>query len=224
MSVLRVRQYSNVAGLGLLVYDTLLTWEGEIEFIWTNPDGLITSCYAVSRYLVLAAQIVNAVFACAIAPKQPVNCVQWIVFQVITMMVAFWNLELVMMIRVFALYERNRSLGVLLIVWFLLSRALNLWTISEALKEAKVDSFCIPLKTPESSKWFGLNVVVNLGLLWILTARKYRRAVQERWSQYPLVRLVMRENSWVFLLLTGTVVGLLSYSLNVQQIDHIALG
>lgn len=40
-----------VVGLGLLAYDYLLTFSGEVEFIWGKPFSPVTLIFAITRYL-----------------------------------------------------------------------------------------------------------------------------------------------------------------------------
>jgi hypothetical protein len=57
---------------------------------------------------------------------------------------------------VFALYEKRHILGSFLAIWFLLSRAMNIWNGVEAFNVLETDEFCILKGTPDSSKWFRL--------------------------------------------------------------------
>lgn len=100
---------------------------------------------------------------------------------------------------------------------------LNLWNGIKGVTEVETDLFCIPKQMPNSTKWFGCvysdslsqgaygakhssTVVINQCLLWVLTFHKYRNAVKGGWSKHPIIRVVMRDNSWACIIMSGDVV------------------
>ncbi|KXN84547.1 hypothetical protein AN958_12333 [Leucoagaricus sp. SymC.cos] len=213
-----------VAGLAILVYDHLLNWDQELECVWKHRHWFITTCFFVSRYVALAGQTINVVFSSTFASgdgaENVENCFPWTTLQFITVLVLRGNMEIFMMAQVFALYERNRLLGIILALWFLLSRAIDIYSCLDAIN-GETDKFCIPKKSPDSALWFSAAMVFNQSLLWYLTFRKYRRAVNEGWSTYPVIRLVFRDNSWVVMAIGGVIVATLPYTFYVQQLDHV---
>jgi hypothetical protein len=53
---------------------------------------------------------------------------------------------------------------------------------------------------------FSVIVIFNQLALWMLTCWKYyRHTTNRRWPVPPLIQLVMRDNTWTFLVLTGAV-------------------
>ncbi|KAF9447267.1 hypothetical protein P691DRAFT_645240, partial [Macrolepiota fuliginosa MF-IS2] len=217
-----LRQSRTVAGLALLAYDQILTWEQEVRYIWRDPEVFLKSSFFLSRYLALVIQIINIIHSSSsVLQRHGWNCLLWFSFQTFTTSLLLCNLELVMMIRVYALYDRTRLMGTLLALWFTLSRILNIWNGVQSVGAIETDSFCIIKETPNSSKWFSLTTVTNQFLLWALTYYKYRDAVKGGWSKHPIIRVVMRDNSWVFIVLAGIFISLLPYSLYVDQVAHI---
>ncbi|KAF9444302.1 hypothetical protein P691DRAFT_712088 [Macrolepiota fuliginosa MF-IS2] len=222
MSEVQIRQYCNVAGLAVLVYDQILTWEQELQYIWLDSEIFLKSSFFLSRYLAPTIQIINIIHSSPpVLERRRGKCFPWFAFQIFSTCMLLWNMEVVMMIRVYALYDRARLMGTLLVLWFTFSRILNFWNGIDAMENMEADRFCIIKKTPDGSKWFSLTIIVNQFLLWALTYYKYRDAVKEGWSRHPIVRVVMRDNSWVFITFTGILVSLLPYSFYVQQVGHI---
>lgn len=126
-----------------------------------------------------------------------------------------------MMVRVFALYDRKPMLGSFLALWFFLSRGLNVWNGLESLRGMETDHFCIMKGTPDSSKWFSLTILTNQLLLWVLILKKYRSTQKDGWSMPPVLRVVMRDSSWVLILITGFLIATLPYAVFVQELGHI---
>ncbi|KAF5345388.1 hypothetical protein D9756_010988 [Leucocoprinus leucothites] len=221
MSEIYIRQSCDVAGLALLLYELFLTWDQEYQCIWRNSDWFTTSSFVLSRYLAPVIQIINTVYSFLLLQRPDANCFHWFIFQTYTVLILLGNLELVMMVRVFALYERKPMFGFLLTLWFFSSRGLNVWNGLESLRDMEIEPFCIPNRTPDSSKWFGLTILTNQLLLWLLTLKKYRSAKKYRWSIPPVLRRVMRDSSWILALLTGLSISLLPYALFVQRVGNM---
>ncbi|KAF9454471.1 hypothetical protein P691DRAFT_808614 [Macrolepiota fuliginosa MF-IS2] len=219
LNEVQIRQYWNVAGLAVLVYDQILTWEQEVQYIWLSSEVFIKFSYFLSRYLALTIQIVGVIHSSfPVLQKRRGNCIPWLAFQTFGAELLLWNLELGMMIRVYALYDRARLMGTLLTLWFTFSGIFNFWNGISAMTDIETDLFCIIAETPNSSKWFSLTIAVNQCLLWALTFHKYRSAVKEGWARHPIIRVVIRDNSWVFLTFSGLLAFLLPYSLYIHQV------
>ncbi|KAJ3556111.1 hypothetical protein NP233_g12053 [Leucocoprinus birnbaumii] len=166
-------------------------------------------------------QIMSTIHSFTIASKPSTDCRPWFLFRMSIILVLLWNMEFVMMLRVFALYERKPILGFCLALWFLVSRALNIWNGVDAMNDIKPDPLCNIRETPESSMWFSLTIIVNQLLLWLLTMDKYRNAQKAQWSMPPLLRIVMRDSSWVFVVLTALLSLMLPYAFYIERLDHL---
>ncbi|KAJ3561344.1 hypothetical protein NP233_g10250 [Leucocoprinus birnbaumii] len=112
---------------------------------------------------------------------------------------------------VYALYEKDRLVGLCLLAWFLISRATNIWIFIVIPPNMRANLFCISQHTVKESNQlrsvlFGaIGVFGNQSLLWLLTYRRYRYFKRPGWSDNPILRLVMKENSWSFVMLTGKI-------------------
>ncbi|KXN81066.1 hypothetical protein AN958_06139 [Leucoagaricus sp. SymC.cos] len=183
----------------------------------------IKATFVLSRYFALLGQIVNVVFSNPTIVQQKLNgnCLPWFKFQMGVLNILIWNMELVMMIRVYALYGCSIWLGVFLGLWFLSCRAFNVWCLQRAASQIRTDANCILEKSPDTVRWLSLIVFVNQAGLWFLSYHKYQTARREGWSAGPLVRLVMRDNCWAFLTVAGLLFSLMPYDIFIKQRGHI---
>ncbi|EDR13479.1 uncharacterized protein LACBIDRAFT_308451 [Laccaria bicolor S238N-H82] len=105
----------DVAAAMLLVYDCSLTLGMEIEFVWSSPWGFMTGLYIVQRYLPFC----DAIFLW-LPPQLAVNIDPGGCHIVDTirgwLMIFGWILsESILTLRVWAVWKRDRHMGVFLI-------------------------------------------------------------------------------------------------------------
>ncbi|KAF5345579.1 hypothetical protein D9756_011036 [Leucocoprinus leucothites] len=210
------------AGLALLLYEHILTWQEEVQYIWRQSTWLIKISFLISRYFALAGHIVNVVYSSPpFLQRLNGNCLPWFKFQMAVPMVLLFNMEFIMMTRVYALYNCRLWVGVTLGIWYLFCRAYNAWSLPIAFSQIETDIHCVPRRTPDNSRWFCLLVVLNQAIFWYLGYWKYRSAVRDGWSNHPLIRLVIRDNSLAFLLLAGLLTTTSQYDFYVKQQGHV---
>lgn len=83
--------------------------DDEITLIWRSADTIPKFLYFVSRYLGLAVQ------ACLAFTLFPAYCVNFMVFNTATLFVLMLSVELSLMLRLYALYGRNRIVFYILV-------------------------------------------------------------------------------------------------------------
>ncbi|KAF7762307.1 hypothetical protein Agabi119p4_8900 [Agaricus bisporus var. burnettii] len=225
MSAAQIRQYTNIAGLVLLVYDQVITWDKEVNRIWRrSSDWVLKIMFFLARYCALATQIINLVATHPyILEKQVMSCHKWFGFQTSAIGLLLLNLQLILMLRVYALYERSKKVAGFLLCWFLVYTTLLLLIGYDSVPVLKLDSNCIMVESPDSRRTLSFSVLCILDqcILWGLTANKYRDALRCGWSTNPILRIVMRDTSWSFLAICCLFISTVPYSLMVKQVGHI---
>ncbi|KAJ7260582.1 hypothetical protein C8J57DRAFT_478177 [Mycena rebaudengoi] len=106
--------------LGLVIpcYDHTLTLSEEIQYIWRRPKRPSSYWFFLNRYLALSTNIINTIFTfrSTISPFRSTDPQMSHVFtrpkiMVILQMVVIY---LILALRVFAMYNRNKSMGMFL--------------------------------------------------------------------------------------------------------------
>ncbi|KAF5348114.1 hypothetical protein D9756_010765 [Leucocoprinus leucothites] len=93
-------------------------------------------------------------------------------------------------------------------------------TAQPTMQQVELDGECLIKKRPPAAHWSIPLTFINQSVFWSLTYRKYRSAIQEGWSDNPLLQLVMRDNSAVFL---GLLFSLIPCEVFIQQAIHSAI-
>ncbi|KAF9063165.1 hypothetical protein BDP27DRAFT_1405910 [Rhodocollybia butyracea] len=132
-----VRIGASVLGLVAIGCDFILTRRGEAQYIWTKPlrVTVVRCLFILIRYLPIAIHIIGLIFAArGYIGTQPVPeeyCMDILVIEIIASYIMLVLLEVVLMLRVFALYDRSRTIGIFLVAVLVSRIAGSVYTIEE---------------------------------------------------------------------------------------------
>ncbi|EGN91710.1 hypothetical protein SERLA73DRAFT_192123 [Serpula lacrymans var. lacrymans S7.3] len=154
--------YVGLAGFTLLVWDHLITFADEVEFIWQGRKGALVYLFLLNRYMTPLGFIVNLVAYLSTWPQN--RCTHFVRYEGAMTLLGIQIVALMMLLRVYAMYPDNKSLVGLLVLIFLA------WTGVNALLLAKASSVLheglssctmvfdpgMPFHIASSSAWFPL--------------------------------------------------------------------
>ncbi|KAE9394004.1 hypothetical protein BT96DRAFT_923756 [Gymnopus androsaceus JB14] len=122
---MQARLIPSVLGLVVTSCDSLLTRHKELEYVWKRPLQLtfVRCLFILARYLALLIHIGNIVLASILSIRflghqQPTDdaCIIWFNFQTASCYSMVLILELILSIRVFALYKQSLKMGLFLLI------------------------------------------------------------------------------------------------------------
>ncbi|TFK44270.1 hypothetical protein BDQ12DRAFT_672680 [Crucibulum laeve] len=194
-----------VASLTFLLYEITITFDDEVDIIWAKPNkSWIKWQFLFTRYFALAVQLVNRSIEMAINSDSVMltgSLKDWYICQVFVGSILITAVELVLMARVYALYNKNIwigiGFGVLLcgeVVTMIVGVILNI----------PGDGFQVDtllLRSPDSFTYVGISAAVSQITILILTLIKYRAAVRGGWSRLPILQLMVRDGTVAFFVL-----------------------
>ncbi|KAJ3787103.1 hypothetical protein GGU10DRAFT_386128 [Lentinula aff. detonsa] len=108
----QVSRYNMLALSILYIYDFVITFDREFEYIWKHPKSLLSVLFLLNRYLALIAAVLPDYNA--YLDKHGKN---WFNFQSGVAIVHLTIIEAILVIRVWAIYERNFKILVTLVVF-----------------------------------------------------------------------------------------------------------
>jgi len=191
-----------VGSLAFLSYEFCITLDDEVETIWLKPNcSWIKWQFLFIRYFSLASQIINralegAVFAHSKLSMHSLR--NWYTCQVVIGSILMTAVEVVLIARVFALYNRNFWVG-LIFVALLLGEASTLITgIMMSLPGLDFDLNNFLISSPMSFVYFGTAALVSQSTILVLTLMKYRSAFRDGWANAPIMQLMVRDGTMAF--------------------------
>ncbi|KAG6374060.1 hypothetical protein JVT61DRAFT_4701 [Boletus reticuloceps] len=192
--------YHSFASLTFLVWDSFVTLDDEVQYIWIMRNkSPFKWGYFFLRYGVILAHITHNILVESLAngSNPPILCRLWIAYIIAFTQSIQTTLELVLASRVFALYNRSKRIAFVLLILILTEvggSVRSLWVGHDS----GFYGTCL-LVSPDKSAMDQsiLGFIVHCTLIG-LTLFKYYFALRAGWGRTPLVSLVVRDNTTVY--------------------------
>ncbi|ETW81185.1 hypothetical protein HETIRDRAFT_459587 [Heterobasidion irregulare TC 32-1] len=196
---------SAIASLAFLVWDIIITLGDEVDTIWPKRNTNWTKwLFLFVRYFAVATQIAELFVGTEIAAALPYtmrSCVAWYIFQEVATQLLITSVEVILMVRVHAMYERNRTITLVLLVLFVAEIVAMLATLVLVIPDVQFDDICVVTHTPTTLIFFALAFILFETLLFGLTLFKFVQAVRTGWGHTPVMALLARDGTWAFALI-----------------------
>ncbi|GLB39415.1 hypothetical protein LshimejAT787_0605770 [Lyophyllum shimeji] len=196
-----VRTCSSIAALTVLIWDSLINFEDEYEHIWQLHTGLAKRIYIFSRYYGICWHIIDC--AAMLGPlasigTRPLICAIWHGSKLFTGLWLLVALEVVLAIRLYALYCKDRSIGIFLAVLLGTGLAVTVTCYVRTTRRVQFDEACLLRKTPYEYVYFSTFCFMRHALLWTLTMHKRNVGRLGHLHRAPIVHLMLRDGAWIF--------------------------
>ncbi|KAH8103543.1 hypothetical protein BXZ70DRAFT_1005942 [Cristinia sonorae] len=186
-------RYAEAAASVIIVYDHLITLHSEIELIWRASWSLGKCLFLLNRYYTLSVMVFNNYGT------------HWVHWQGADGVIAFTFGELILQLRLYALYAQNKAILVVMVITFIggLAASTTLMVLS-MIKITAIShlvpglSFCIPLNSPKTFYAFWIPVLLSETVLCVLALWRglqsyfQLRGIQR--STYSLFDILIRDS------------------------------
>ncbi|KAF4616866.1 hypothetical protein D9613_008913 [Agrocybe pediades] len=219
----------------------LATLSQEIHYIWRRPFSFVRAVYIFSKYFGLIAQRSvllrhagrrlrnddvtpfmtwqNKHLWLVLSPfstpgVQRSVCQRWFAFQLVSSLGYLALLDLILMLRLYALYRKDVRIAIFLAVCFSGLLIIELVFAPSAMYSVPYDPICNALESPTSFAFFGGAVwVVHLSMA-ALTAAKWNLTVMG----IPIAKMVARDRAWSLSLIVVVFAVIVPYSATLKSI------
>ncbi|TFK44836.1 hypothetical protein BDQ12DRAFT_673655 [Crucibulum laeve] len=211
-------QGASYAGLAFTSWEVLITLPEEADYIWIYPLRLtlIKSLYLFCRYFALLVQIANTMFARLLEARYPVpssTCKLWLMYQAFVTYSLLGAVDIILMIRVYAFYNRNRRIGIILLLLLLCRVVLSGLSAAMTIPDQQFNSACLSNKMPGVVLYcFAIGEITLQTALLVMTFGKQICATSQGWARTPLVSLLCRDGSTVYTITCSVLVGTILYA------------
>jgi len=167
--------HSEVAAVTILTYDILINFGDEVELIWKNTWTPAKWMYIVARYvpwlfqLALLAIEIDGTTGLFFSESQ---CSQWQIVQAVILQLIITTVDIILMTRVYALYNRSTPLISILIFLFIGEISYLSYLLSIVTPQLEFNSECFVTKSPEV---FIAYWIISLSFETLLFIRKNLR-------------------------------------------------
>ncbi|KAF7360540.1 hypothetical protein MVEN_00785100 [Mycena venus] len=105
----RMDRYANVSALCLFIWDYFLTFPQEVRYFWGSHWSFVKILFFLNRYLTMVL-IVFTVFFDLYSTPDTETCLIWAKFEVFAALFCAFIVEVIMQIRLHAMYDHNKRL------------------------------------------------------------------------------------------------------------------
>jgi len=224
---LRGLEYGAYAGLTFATCEMILTLRTESTYIWKNSPGstLVKLLYLLSRYFAFAVHVTNTVLV-TLVNKYPIIpahlCRIAIIYQGAVLFVMFGILDVILMIRVYALYNRPTYLAVIFLCLLTCRFFVPSIMSYRGLPRKRFTPTCLVISAGSKAPLYvfaGGELFVQLVVVGLTVAR-HIWATRSGWGN-PLFSLLSRDGSMVFLGIAVGMVAIIVVYLKPADFSHM---
>ncbi|KAF8953492.1 hypothetical protein BDZ97DRAFT_226354 [Flammula alnicola] len=192
------RKWSTLASLAVLSWEYILTSGDEFRHIWRRPITVVKITYIFSRYFALVVQSVN--FYLVSGPLWSVSihetvCRKWFVFLITAACCLMAALDLILMLRIYALYLKDVRIAALLVLLFCAQIAVDAVLSPRMTFNVPFDCICDTTKTHPDIMYFCTSIwVTHLPLVILMVAKRNLTQLG-----VPVARVVTRDGAWIII-------------------------
>jgi len=201
--------YSEVASVAVLTWDVLIGLSDEVELVWKKQWTAAKGLYLLARYLPwlfqLALLAINSDGTTGLRFTTD-QCEKWQVFQGVSLQVIVTTVDIVLIMRVYALYNRSRSLLIFMSLAFAAEIGYLIHNLVMVTPQLTFNDDCFVTSSPPL---FIVYWIVSLSfetLLFVLTLIKFFLAVKDGWGRRPVMKGFMTDGTWAYALIFVTMV------------------
>ncbi|KAH9926547.1 uncharacterized protein BXZ73DRAFT_90875 [Epithele typhae] len=196
--------YSEVACVAILTWDVLIMFSEEVEHIWRRTWAPGKVLYLIARYLPWLVQLallainVNGTTGLFFTPAQ---CGQWQIVQGVLLQLIVTTVDVILITRVLALYNRNRILVYSLGALFLAELASLCYILAVVTPRLTYNDECYVTSSPPIFQYFWIISLAFETVLFVLTIGKFIDAVRQGWGKGPVMQQFVADGTWAYTLI-----------------------
>ncbi|KAG2363705.1 hypothetical protein BDR07DRAFT_1403340 [Suillus spraguei] len=182
----------------LMVLEYIRFLSDEIRLVW--PRFLKTTeskIYVVTRYAGLAGQSFNTWFAFRMVsgvPNSPFVCRSWLLYQAVTIQCLALSVELLLMMRVYKMYTKNKTICALLFIFGSVQSAASAVNTRLFMTGTSYFPTCVVISPHHSRIYIGGSITLNFVIILVTILWRFFRSTSS-WSETPRtwLKLVARD-------------------------------
>ncbi|TFK70782.1 hypothetical protein BDN72DRAFT_502208 [Pluteus cervinus] len=225
------RNFASAAALACLIYESVITFDDEWRYMWRRgiyrcrrPITVTKCIFFFTRYFAFAFQLSNQYLIAGPFGKSSVkesDCIHWFIFQTAGVQIQQWMVEIILLLRVCALYSHTSTIYIFLTFVFICQMGVVVFAMFRTFTSLAFNEYCIPKSTPPSILYFCLRTFFLQLLIGALTLAKRKTAVRDGWATTPILVLVTRDGAWVFVAVSVVNIIISLYCLLVHSVVQI---
>ncbi|KAF8148465.1 hypothetical protein B0H34DRAFT_265045 [Crassisporium funariophilum] len=208
--------FASSGALAAQLWELMLYFTDEVEYLWRGKMNFVKVLYFGARYALLVAQAVSLALTHISQNAEPPDiklCILSFVYKSALAQFAVSWIEFILLVRVYALYNRSWRVKYFLITVQVLAITLESTGSGIVMKELLGSTSCIkPPKAPARALIpFGLGAGLCQFVVISMTLAKFLMNGQHGFLRTPLTSLMLREGLFAFFLILGMLSAIIAY-------------
>ncbi|KAH9942834.1 hypothetical protein B0H21DRAFT_749642 [Amylocystis lapponica] len=190
-----------VSATCFLVWDTVINLSDEVEFIWQARRSWIKWTYVFVRHFPYLAQGSILTLIAASYTGQTwtsTQCRDWIIYQLTAMEALTVAVEAVLIIRVYAMYNRSPIILAIILFLFLAEVTAMVAVLALTIPKMTFTAQCIITSTPTIFTSYWLFSLAFETILFGLTLVKFFGSVSRYLGRHSVFFVLVRDGTWAF--------------------------
>ncbi|KAF8996320.1 hypothetical protein BDQ17DRAFT_1429770 [Cyathus striatus] len=191
------RKYIVFATMFILVWEIMINFLKEYKYIWSTPTSFIKRAYICLRYIPLLALLLHSFLGpLSTPPVKESYCRMMFGIQAIFAQTCLMLFDIILLLRIYALYNKNRSIAYLVGIIFAADSTRAAARAVQFTHRLRFDARCAArdLNSPISITASILYITTH-GIIWGLTWRKRNLGNQ---PGIPSIQAATRDGTWAY--------------------------
>ncbi|CAL1708310.1 unnamed protein product [Somion occarium] len=190
---------SGIAALCFIVWDTLITLDEEVQFIWLTHWTPLKLLFFFTRYYAIAILIIlNA---------HPLTCQQWIIVEGISAVLLELAVEVLLVLRIQAMYSGHTALIRMIVGLLVVQVIVMAVTLGISMPKIMTTENCINTEIPVEMVAYSIASIVYEAFLFTLAVVKLWSARKDGFERTTLLKVLVRDNMWTFAAILVVMIG-----------------
>ncbi|KAI0776590.1 hypothetical protein BD413DRAFT_468406, partial [Trametes elegans] len=196
--------YSEIACVTVLTWDVLLMFSDEVELVWRRAWTPAKYMYFIARYVPWTVQLsllainVDGSTGLRFTAEQ---CAAWEVVQAILLQFIVSTVDVILVMRVYALYGKSRALLGVLGALFVAEIAFLCYVLARVTPRLTFNDECFVTSSPPIFQYYWIVSLLFETLLFALTMYKFLEAVHQGWGKRPVMQQFVTDGTWAYALI-----------------------
>lgn len=186
-----------VAAVMWLLYDTCIHFDVEVECIWRRPTSWVKFAYSFVRYIPLL-HLGGVLTLTADRDYPSSGCRGWIIDQLVVIEVLTLVVEIILVVRVYALYNRNKLVLALLSLAFVAEVSIMLMALVLVIPKQTFTPDCLVAGSPKIYIAYWLSSLIFETLLFVLTLVKFFQSAKREYGSNSILFVFVRDGTWAY--------------------------
>ncbi|EAU91539.1 hypothetical protein CC1G_02028 [Coprinopsis cinerea okayama7 len=195
------------AVLACLSWEACINLSFDVDYFWASTRGIVKTIHYTARSFGVLSQIgsvyIKYYFKYLEKPTDS-RCRKWLISQFLALILLMFNLEVLLMTRVYALYDRNYRVAWGLGIFTVLKSTAAAVIVAFTIMRAHFGQACILTWVPQELI-VGLSAVeiaTHCLIIGLTVVKSLRSAGGRPWWSISLLRMVIRDSILIFATLT----------------------